>query len=283
MSTETRRGSWYPLLTRGRGSSRGLPDCRTSETCLHFKTKQRAVNAAPLLTLLSQKRGSKRQISLLPWPLKLGTFHKGGAWLYTNGGSLANSGGLDVVTLLGVPGTDGCVLSPSYRVTWTDPSHCGFSFPGYRLPLLSPSHAPSPPSSGHPEVPWVSQHQSLPLSLRLLTCWGPDVPRLHSLTVALTVSTALGFSLSLPEPRALAGAEASLGPSRQGFGSSETGQLGTGQGVQGQTSCYILSQEPQFRDFFHHHASLGSCRSPGCQGFRFYFGAFFFKYVLGKD
>lgn len=58
-----------------------------------------------------------------------------------------------------------------------------------------------------------------------------------------------------------------LGPSRQGFGSSEAGQLGTGQGVQGQTSCYILSQEPQFRGFFHNHASLGSCRSPGCRGF----------------
>lgn len=27
-------------------------------------------------------------------------------------------------------------------MTWTDPSHCGPSFPGYRLPLLSPSLLP---------------------------------------------------------------------------------------------------------------------------------------------
>lgn len=72
-------------------------------------------------------------------------------------------------------------------------------------------------------------------------------------------------------------------PADKGLAAAKQGSWGQGKGGQGQTSCYILSQEPQFRGFFHNHASLGSCRSPGCQGFRFYFGAFFFKYVLGMD
>lgn len=53
---------------------------------------------------------------------------------------------------LGVPGTDGRVLSPSGDVAWADPSNFSFSLPSSRLPLLPPSRAPSPPSSRQPEV-----------------------------------------------------------------------------------------------------------------------------------
>lgn len=93
-------------------------------------------------------------------------------------------------------------------------------------------------------------------------------PRLHALAVALAVGSALGFPLSPPELRALAGAEASRGPSRERSGSGEAG-LGTGRGVPWLTSRWVLSQDLQCCGFFCSHTSLGSCRSPQCQSFHF--------------
>ena len=75
-------------------------------------------------------------------------------------------------------------------------------------------------------------------------------------------------ALSLPELRALTGAEGSQGPRREGVGSSEAG-LGTEQGTQPRLPPWSRKQ-------------AGLLKSPGGWGSRFYFGVFPFSYVLGR-
>lgn len=67
-------GQGYSLLTRSRGSFWGLPFSRTSEARLPFlgqPDRTESSELCPILSLLSQKPGSKRQINLfsfLPAP-----------------------------------------------------------------------------------------------------------------------------------------------------------------------------------------------------------------------
>lgn len=204
-------------------------------------TEQRAVNSAPILTLLSQKLGSKRQINLL-------------SLLPTPRGELSVREEQDSAPVMavrstrvvciyppGVPGTHGCALSRSCHVTGTDPSNSSSSFPGYRPPLPPPSWAPSPPSFRQPGVPWVSQPPSCPLSLGLLTSFplGLQVSHASTLSPPLPWQSALHWAFLCrllssghsQEQRHLGDpAESGLAAAKQGWGQGEgcSGKLHAG-------------------------------------------------------
>lgn len=163
----------YSLWMRGRGSLWGVfPSVghpRLVRPSWDSRTEPRAVNSAPILSLLSQKLGSKRQINLLSLlPTPRGEFPVREEQDPVPA-TAVRSTRVVCIDPSGVPGTHGGALSRSCHVTGTDPSNCSFSFPGYRLPLPPPSWAPSPPSFTQPGVPCVSQPPSCPFSLGLLT------------------------------------------------------------------------------------------------------------------
>ena len=82
----------------------------------------------------------------------------------------------------------------------------------------------------------------------------------HTLTLTLTLTRILILTRTLTLTptltllRALPGAGGSLGPSREGFGSSEAG-LGPEKGAPRQTSRWVLSQDPHYQGFFRGHTS----------------------------
>lgn len=129
--------------------------------------------------------------------------------------------------LFGVPGTDECSLSWSCHVTWTNPSDLSLSFPGYRLPPLSFSVPLLLLPPGNQRSLGLHNTRASPLSRSPNLDpppLAPGVPCLHPVTIALAVSAALGFPLSLPELRALTAAGASPGPSGEGIGIGQKGQ-----------------------------------------------------------
>lgn len=158
----------YSLLMRGRGSFWGVfPSVghpRLVRPSWFSRTEPRAVNSAPILSLLSQKLGSKRQInllSLLPTPRgELPVREEQDPVPAT----AVRSTRVVCIDPSGVPGTHGGALSRSCHVTGTDPSNCSFSFLCLLPPgplLLLPSHSLGSLASHSP--------QAAPFSLGLLT------------------------------------------------------------------------------------------------------------------
>ena len=153
-------------------------------------------------------------------------------------------------------------------MTWTDLSSFGFFFSGCvpsSFSLLCPLSSFLQATRGLLDFTTPGASLSLQVSSPH-SCSGSRWPATPPSSCCLGTQRCTGLSpLSLPELRALPGAGGSLGPSREGFGSSEAG-LGPEKGAPRQTSRWVLSQDPHYQGFFRGHTSRGSCKSPGCQG-----------------
>lgn len=190
---------------------------------------------------------------------------------------MANLAGLDLPPwgCLGL----GCVLSPSCRVTWTDPPNVGFSFPGCRLPLLPFFGAPSPPSSRHPEGSWVSQPRaSLSPGLQTSIQLGLQVSHVSTLS-PLPWQSPLPWAFLSPFP--------SSEEQRHLWDSAERGPKGVTQGWGHSERCSRKLHAAPSAGTLTAEASVATrawapvgVLGPGVPVL---LGVFFFKYVLDTD